>query len=147
VHSVQELSACIAGATGNRETRATNMNAESSRSHLIFTLELENTATGNSSGNGNGKKSAVRLRAFALVDAIEGFGCLPPLRRLNDPKLEVSFVVFQGVDTSIYDACLQFPPFHVVCGFPLFLPPKRVLWTRWWAQRWGSRSRSGASST
>lgn len=58
VHSVAELSACIAGATGNRETRATNMNAESSRSHLIFTLELENTATGNSSGN-HGKKSAV----------------------------------------------------------------------------------------
>jgi hypothetical protein len=58
---VEELSACIAGATGHRETRATNMNAESSRSHLIFTLELENTATGNSTGASSDKNTASLL--------------------------------------------------------------------------------------
>lgn len=36
VTSGREMSELIDGATGNRETRATKMNDESSRSHLIF---------------------------------------------------------------------------------------------------------------
>jgi|MDTB01.3.fsa_nt_gb hypothetical protein len=41
VTTTVEMSAVINGATENRQVRATKMNAESSRSHLIFTVELE----------------------------------------------------------------------------------------------------------
>jgi hypothetical protein len=51
VHTTQEMSAMIDGATGARVMRSTNMNAESSRSHLVFMIELENKAVGNSAGS------------------------------------------------------------------------------------------------
>ena len=53
VGSTDELSQCINGATDNREVRATNMNATSSRSHLIFMVELEVPGAA-PEGGGNG---------------------------------------------------------------------------------------------
>jgi hypothetical protein len=41
VTSGREMSEYIDGATGNREVRATKMNDESSRSHLIFMVRLQ----------------------------------------------------------------------------------------------------------
>lgn len=61
IHSMAEMAGIIFAAIENRVVRATNMNADSSRSHLIFQIEFSQSQTSSKTGRQTNTKSKINL--------------------------------------------------------------------------------------
>ena len=69
VNTVQDVLVCIRDGSINRATSSTNMNATSSRSHMIVTLTIEHSKSSSSSSNANDEVGITNLTSkLTLVD-------------------------------------------------------------------------------